>query len=44
MAMIPEQIAAIIIGTEYPLRTAWSATPLWQSDVVPCGIKVCEGV
>jgi hypothetical protein len=43
--MIPEQIAAIIVVTDYPLRIIWSATPLFQSEVVTVhAIKVCEVV
>lgn len=43
--MIREYIAAIITVTEYHLRIVWSATPLWQSEVLPVhAIKVCEGV
>jgi hypothetical protein len=42
--MIPEEVAAVIIVNEYPLRMVWSATSLLKSEVVTVhAIKVCEG-
>jgi hypothetical protein len=43
--MIPEEVAAVIIVNEYPLRIVWGATSLLQNEVVTVhAIKVYEFV